>query len=200
MLCGLRGALGCGDDAVDILALTAFWILLVEQFSIAADSGEHVVEVVCNSTCQAPNGLQLLGLSKLQLEAAAAASGTAAGGETAAPPQATAESLSDDNSIDIDDLDNYNYENGDHCQQMVDVIIGAGGSLATTTVTSSQYNSLKSCNKDPAAGLNNNEKQRIAELEDIVKKLSTELGDLKDKLKQEAEKVTISSIRLFRIK
>lgn len=141
-----------------------------------------------NMNPNSARSVTFLGPSKQQLEAAA--TDAAVSGECEAivgPPQATVESISDDNSIDIDDLDNYNYENADSCQQMVDVIIGGSGTSAAT-----QFNSLKNSNKEAFTGFNNNEKQRIAELEDVVKKLSTELTDLKDRLKQEAEKVYLT--------
>lgn len=119
------------------------------------------------------------------------------------PPQAMVESLSDDDSVDIDDLDddNYNFENGgaNGDNQCIDVIIGTSAAnsnnntsndVVTTMTTSSQLQSKCSgVAKEATPTLNNSEKQRIAELEDVVKKLSSELGGLKDKLKQEAEKV-----------
>lgn len=119
------------------------------------------------------------------------------------------ESLSDDDSVDIDDLDddNYNFENGgaNGDNQCIDVIIGTSAAnsnnntsndVVTTMTTSSQLLQSKCSGgaKEATPTLNNSEKQRIAELEDVVKKLSSELGSLKDKLKQEAEKV---KIRIF---
>lgn len=149
-----------------------------------------------------------LGPTKSQLDAAVAAAELAVSVHDVAsaslqqqpqhqPPQARSESLSD-NSVDIDDDlddDQYNYENGDMQQHMVDVIIGGGGGGSTSSSSSSACPTtscvVKSSGKEQV-GLNTNEKQRIAELEDIVKKLSSELGDLKEKLRQEAEKVKIS--------
>lgn len=84
-----------------------------------------------------------------------------------------ADSLSD-NSIDIDDLDNYDSEN-----QVVDVIIE---------------------NKNKEVSIISNEKQRIAELEEVVKQKMNEINELNDKLRNEMEKVMIIVERINFIK